>query len=218
MTIEDPVSGRRALASAGVRTGLAVVLALLTSPHSAGAQGLMPGLRGGGGVDVTGGGVFSAQLEFTELGSSNSVRVGVMGVGGAHLIDEYTLVHSEREYAYREATRIWSVALVANYLLGYSMGATGPYVALGLGLGPQWVDWRLESAYGRAGEPLQGGGSFLEQDGLMLGTTLNAGLGLRLHDHFDVLAQALVLVAPSTDLREDLKLMPAFLLTTGISF
>jgi hypothetical protein len=42
------------------------------------------------------------------------------------------------------------------------------------------------------------------------------GLGFRVHRRLDLRAHALTLLTPSTEAREDLKLLWAFMLTTGL--
>jgi hypothetical protein len=195
-----------------------VLLVGLALPHAGWAQGVMVGLRGWGGVDLEGSTVYGGQIEVTDLGASHSVELAVAGIGATRLGEEYGVRHGEVSFPYREDTRVRSVAVTANLLIRHGSGVRGPYLVLGLGLGPQWVDWRLETEYNRLGTPLPGGGSFLEEERMVLGTLLSAGVGLRIHRHLDVRGQVLTMLVPSTKLREDLKLMPVFVLTTGVAF
>ena len=88
----------------------------------------------------------------------------------------------------------------------------------GLGLGPIDADWRAESTTDDAlGSPLAGGGSFATESGILVGSMGSAGLGMRLHSNVDVRAQALALVVPSTDAREDMKVVATFTLTAGLT-
>jgi hypothetical protein len=78
------------------------------------------------------------------------------------------------------------------------------------------VDWTHDSPTDATlGTPLPGGGSTEEEDRIMLGTVLNLGVGQRLHDRFDIRAQLSTLIIPPTEDREDLKLAPLLMLTTG---
>jgi len=43
-----------------------------------------------------------------------------------------------------------------------------------------------------------------------------AGLGMRLHRNVDVRAQAISLIVPSTDIREDMKIVGTLTFTAGI--
>ena len=54
-----------------------------------------------------------------------------------------------------------------------------------------------------------------EEDALLMGGLGSLGVGFRFHPRLDVRAYALMLLAPSTDTREDIKLLTTFLLTVG---
>jgi hypothetical protein len=210
---------------AAIRRG-ALVLAcaaafqVATSPTLSAQGAIALGIRGGVGVDRAGRTVYTGQLEVTEVGGSSSAQVALAGFD-ARWIDDRQVFDSRRlrSYDYHEEVRVRGGGVVASILPWHRRDEGGPYVALGLGVGPMIVDWRLESATDtRFATPLPGGGTFVEEEKVQLGSMLSVGLGLRVHRHVDFRAQTLALVVPSSDVREELKVVPTFTLTTGLSF
>jgi hypothetical protein len=89
---------------------------------------------------------------------------------------------------------------------------------VGLGLGPIDVDWRTDSPTDTSlGSPLAGGGSFRSEGRILVGSMGNAGIGMRVHRYVDVRAQGLLLIVPSTDAREDMKIVNTLTLTVGLT-
>jgi len=187
------------------------------APTSVGAQDLAAlGLRAGAGIDRGGEVVYDAQIDLTDLSGSPAVGLAFRGFGEVFASKSYESVRGSRTWQDQEEMRVWGVALMADFLFRHSRETRGPYVALALGVGPLWVQWRLESTDPGVGDPLPGGGGFLEEDGLTVGSMMSAGLGQRLHRRVDLRAQATAVLVPSTDQREDLALIPLFTLTTGV--
>jgi hypothetical protein len=162
--------------------------------------------------------VYAGQLEIVEFGSWSSVEVGISALEGGRA-EDYRADQGLRAHDYHEETHVRGLALTASLLLGHPpRDSRGPYLLFGLGLGPIDVDWRRDSATdGSLGSAIAGGGSFAAEGGILVGSMGNAGVGLRVHPHVDVRAQALTLVVPSTDAREDMKIVSALTLTAGIT-
>ena len=196
---------------------LVLVLAGAVAPMPTHAQSLAAfSVRGGAGVDTSGRTVYDAQIGLTDLSGSTNVEISVRGLGEAFSTRSYQTQRTSRTFDNTEELRVWGVGLMADFLFRHSMESRGPYFMLGLGVGPLWYAWSLESTDPRAGEPMPGGGSFVEEEGVSAGSLLSAGLGQRLHRRLDVRAQATLVLLPSTDLREELEVIPAFTLTAGI--
>jgi hypothetical protein len=195
--------------------GLALALSLASPSPLTAQRATTIGLRGGAGLDESRMWSFHGQLELTELGGSSSVQVALGAFATARATDDYRVPVLALVHEYREESRVWGVALLANYLARHA--SRGPYLVGGLGVGYLWVDWRLETTDARVGSPLPEGGSYLEEEGPTLSTLLNLGVGQRLHGHLDVRAQLLTTVVPSTEER-DLMLLPVLSFTTGIAF
>jgi hypothetical protein len=187
-------------------------------PHASSAQVVAVGLRGGGGWDSTGDRVYAGQLEIVEFGRWSSVEVGVSALEGG-TAEDYRRAQGLRTHDYHEETHVRGLALTASVLLWHPPRySRGPYLLFGLGVGPIDADWRAESATdGSLGSTMAGGGSFATDRGILVGSMGSAGLGMRVHRHVDVRAQALTLVVPSTETREDMKIVSAFTLTAGIT-
>jgi hypothetical protein len=119
---------------------------------------------------------------------------------------------------YHEDTRVRGAGPIASILIGHGpRDSRGPYVGLGLGIGVFDVNWHVESATDRfLGTARASGGSSRQEDSLLLGGLGSLGLGFRLHRRMDVRAQALTLMVPSTDTREDAKLLTVLLFTAGV--
>lgn len=208
----------RALSASHAAALLVALSPLAAADAVSGQAPFRLGLRAGAGLDRTGELAYGAQIELAEPGPSRSVAVAVGYFSG----------RSEKRYRrtaswggildeYRENMRVRGGALLATVLFRDAPGARGPYLVAGLGLGPLQVDWIRQSPTDRRlGSPRPEGGSAVWEERLMLGTVLNVGMGQRLHDRFDVRAQLSTLVVPSTDVREDLELVPTLVLTTGV--
>src|SRR5688572_16472244 len=176
----------------------AIVLLGLSVPSVASAQGVGGVLRAGVGVDANGGSVLGGQVALIDFGQSSSVELAIHAFS-ASSADEYRT----DPHDYHEDTRVRGVGLVGSVLVGHGpRESRGPYLALGLGLGPMDVDWRAESPTDRfLGTPNATGGSFGEEHRVLLGGLSTVGLGLRLHPRVDVRTQMLTLLAPPTDKR-----------------
>ena len=196
------------------------MLALLAVavPHASAAQVLGAGLRGGAGWDGTGETVYVGQLEIVEFGRWSSVEVGISAFEGA-VTEDYNRVSGFRAHGYREETLVRGLALTGSLLLSHApKDSRGPYLLVGLGLGPIDVDWRTDSPTDTGlGTPLSGGGSFRSEDRILWGSMGNAGIGMRVHRSVDVRAQGLALVVPSTNAREDMKIVTTLTLTAGLT-
>jgi hypothetical protein len=194
-----------------------LVLGGVVLPHAASAQ-VGAGLRGGAGWDLDGESVYAGQLELVEFGQWSSVEVGLSALDGGRT-SSYQGQRGFLTHDYREAMQVRGLALTAGLLLAHApKDSRGPYLLLGLGLGPIDVDWRTESPTDPAlRSPAPGGGSFTAEAGIMVGSMGAAGLGVRLHRNVDVRAQATSLIVPSTDLREDMKIIGALTFTAGIT-
>jgi hypothetical protein len=193
---------------------LVLVVAGAVTPGSAHAQSLAAfGVRGGVGVDSSGKLVYDAQIGLTDLSGSTNVEVAIRGLGEAFSTRSYQTQRASLTFDNDEELSVWGIGLTADFLFGH---ASGTYWMLGLGVGPLWYAWRLESTDPRVGEPLPEGGGFLEEEGVSVGSFLSAGVGQRLHRRVDLRAGATLVLLPSTDLREELETIPAFTLTAGI--
>jgi hypothetical protein len=201
---------------------MSLALALpLGSPHAVWAQGVGTVLRAGAGVDSQGGLVFGGQIALVDFGASSSVEMALAAFEG-RLVEDYSgeepgpIVAIQHDY--HEDTRARGAGLIGSLLIGHGpRDSRGPYIALGLGIGALDVDWRVESPTARdLGPARPTGGSMREEHGLLPGGLGNVGLGFRLHRRLDLRAQALTLMAPSTDARENLKLLTVFTLTAGV--
>lgn len=191
----------------------------LLVPDVSAAQGLGAGLRGGAGWDTTGERVWAGQLEIVEFGRWSSVEVGISAFEGG-IVEDYARTVEHRTHDYHEETRVRGLALTASLLLAHAPeNSRGPYALLGLGLGPIDVDWRAYSPtdLGLA-SPRAEGGSFATENGILAAPMASAGLGVRIHRHADVRAQGLAFLVPSTDAREDMKVVAALTFTTGLIF
>jgi hypothetical protein len=200
-------------------SGSTSILLLLAAalPHAASAQ-IGVGLRGGAGWDGDGETVYAGQLELIEFGRWSSVEVGLSALEGGRT-ERYQGQTGFITHDYREALQLRGLALTAGLLLGHApKDSRGPYLLLGLGLGPIDVDWRSDSATDPGlGSPSAGGGSFVTEARMIPGAMGTAGLGLRLHRNLDVRAQGTSLIVPSTDIREDMKIVGTLTLTAGIT-
>jgi hypothetical protein len=194
------------------------ILALLgiALPHAASAQ-IGAGLRGGAGWDRDGETVYAGQLEIVEFGRWSSVEVGLSALDGGST-RSYQGQTGFLTHEYQEAMQVRGLALTAGLLLAHApKDSGGPYVLLGLGLGPIDVDLRTDSPTDTTlGSPSAGGGSFTAEAGILVGSMGTAGLGMRLHRNVDVRAQAISLIVPSTDIREDMKIVGTLTFTAGI--
>jgi len=197
--------------------GLAFVCLGAVPPAPGGAQSLAAfGVRGGAGIDAGGRMVYDAQLGLADLSGSPAVEVAIRGLGEAFSTRSYETRRASLTFENYEEIRVWGIGLMADFLFRHSMESRGPYLMLGLGVGPLWYRGRLESTDPRVGEPLPTGGGFLEEEGVSVGSLLSAGLGQRLHRRVDLRAQATLMLLPSTDQREELELISMFTLTAGI--
>jgi hypothetical protein len=196
---------------------LFLVLLGVALPHAGTAQ-IGAGLRGGAGWDGDGERVYAGQLELVEFGQWASVEVGISALEGGRT-GSYQRQREFITHAYHDEMRVRGLAVTAGLLLAHGpMDSRGPYVLLGLGLGPIDVDWRTDSSTDPTlGSPSAGGGSFAAEAGILVGSMGTAGLGLRIHRNVDVRAQAISLVVPSTDLREEMKIVGTLTFTAGIT-
>ncbi|MGE0157934.1 MAG: hypothetical protein AB7T31_00905 [Gemmatimonadales bacterium] len=190
----------------------------LLAPHAVAAQALGGGVRGGAGWDTRGERVYMGQLEIIEFGQWSSVEVGISALGGG-TAEDYQTVRDLRTHDYHEETRVRGLTLTASLLLAHApKDSRGPYLLFGLGLGPIDVDWRADSPTDvTLGSPRPGGGSVRTEDGVMVGTMGTAGIGMRVHRWVDLRAQGLTLLVPSTDLREDMKVVATLTFTAGLT-
>ena len=200
---------------------LALVFVSLCLPNALSGQELGVGIRVGAGIDGEGS-VVGGQVELVDFGTSSSVELA-LAVFGARLVEDYRDIVDGGPFGpithdYHESTRVRGAGLIASILIGQGpRDSRGPYLAVGLGLGPFDVDWHIESpTYTFLGSPRPAGGSIREQHRPILGGLGSLGLGLRIHRRLDVRAQALTLMAPTTDARRDLKLIATYTLTAGV--
>jgi hypothetical protein len=186
-------------------------------PHAGSAQ-VGVGLRGGAGWDGAGEAVYAAQLELIEFGRWSSVEVGISAFEGGKTAS-YQRARGFIMHEYRDDMQVRGLALTAGLLLAHApKDSRGPYLLLGLGLGPIDVDWRSDSPTDPALQsPSPGGGSFTAEAGMLVGSMGSAGLGMRLHRNVDVRAQALSLIVPSTDTREELKIVATLTFSAGVA-
>jgi hypothetical protein len=178
-------------------------------------------LRAGAGVDSQGERVLGGQVGLVDFGSSSSVEIA-LALFEARLVQDYIGftpgVIGPDEHEYHEDTRVRGAGPIASILIGHGpRDSRGPYLALGLGVGVFDVDWRVESPTDRnLGSPRPPGGSMREQKALLPGGLGSAGVGYRLHRRVDLRVQALTLMAPSTNEREDAKFLTSLMLTAGV--
>jgi len=177
------------------------------------------GIRAGAGTGGSGETVFVGQIEVSELAGLNSVELAVAGLlGGRSIENTRAIDRFNATHEYREDTGVVGIELTTNYLFRHAMEASGPYFLVGLGVGAYRVDWSFASPTDRRlGTPLTGGGSSRAQEQTLLGSMVNVGVGLRLHQHVDVRAMLRAMLLPGSDQR-DLKLIPAVAATAGFGF
>jgi len=205
-----------------IRSAVLLIALVVSLAHAADAQGLSPVLRGGAGVDSAGRGVFGGQIGLVDFGSSSSVEFAV-ALFEARLAEDYVGLlpgpfGNDVPHENHEDTRVRGVGPLASVLIGDGpRGSRGPYLAVGLGLGAFDSVWNVESPTANGlGNARPGGGSMRTEERLLLGGLASLGLGLRVHRRLDVRAQALTLMTPSTDERENAKLLATFMLTAGV--
>ena len=201
---------------------VALLFLSLCVPCGISAQGFGVVLRAGAGIDSAGGRVLGGQIELVDFGASSSVEMA-LAVFEGRLVEDYrvaapTSLGFDVPHDYHEETQVRGAGAIATILIGHGpRDSRGPYVALGLGLGALDVDWHVESPTDRfLGSARPNGGSTRQEDGLLLGGLGSLGLGFRVHRRLDVRAHALTLMTPSTDTREEIKLVTTFMLTAGV--
>jgi hypothetical protein len=192
------------------------------SPYAARAQGIAPVLRAGAGLDSEGESVLGGQIGIVDFGTSSAVEIA-LAFFEARLVEDYggrapNRFGEDEPHQYHEDTEVRGVGPLASLLAGDGpRGSRGPYLALGLGVGAFQVDWHVVSPTdGALGAAQPGGGSLREESVLLPGGLGSVGLGYRVHRRLDLRAHALTLLTPSTNTREDLKLLSAFMLTAGL--
>lgn len=201
---------------------VAILFLSLSLPCAISGQGFDAVLRAGAGIDSGGGRVLGGQFGIVDFGASNSVEMVLTLFEGRLAEDHSVLVRTssgrDEPYDYHEETRVRGAGAIASILIGHGpRDSRGPYVALGLGLGAFGVDWHIESLTDRfLGSARPTGGSLREEDVLLLGGLGSLGLGFRVHRRLDVRAHALTMMTPSTDSREDLKLVTNIMLMAGV--
>ena len=201
------------------RWALAVVCLALASTFADGvaAQGLGGGIRGGLGVDRMGETVFGGQVELVDFGRTSSVELALAATHGSQIEDYRRSQRGSRLHEYHEETRAVAIGVLANWLIRNSQASRGLYVVLGLGISTFDVDWRVESPTDvNLGTPGASGGSYDTEQDLTFGSTLNVGVGVRIARRVDIRMQALTMLVPSTDKREDMKVLPALTLALGL--
>jgi len=174
------------------------------------------GIRGGAGLVSGGRPAYAAQIEVVDMAGGSSVEVAVTGWAGLDLTREYRASGLLDGEAYSESLSLWGGGVMANFLWGHSRRSFGPYALIGIGLGPVWFDWRVDSTDPRFGTPAAGGGSLRAEERMMVSSFLSLGIGQRLLGRFDVRAQGLLILVPSTTLREQIMKVPLLTLTSGI--
>lgn len=171
------------------------------------------GARVGIGTDVSGGIAYGGQLNYTMPQNDNSLELGLTFFGGSFEEDSDNGVNT-----YHEETDVLVLAGMVNYLFRHSMDNGGVYFLAGGGGGAFSVDWREESPTDTSlGSPLAGGGSFQEEDAVAGGLILNAGIGYRLSEKFDLRFQVPTFFIASGDTR-DSQVVPTFTITAGYTF
>ncbi len=200
---------------------IAVICLALALPQAAWSQGLGAGLRAGAGIDAQGEPVLGGQIELVDFGTSSSVELAVAVFEG-RLVEDYRVL-TDNGIAlvpddYHEDTRVRGAGPIASLLVGQGpRDSRGPYLAVGLGLGVFAVEWHVESPTDDSlGTLRPSGGSVRAEDAVLLGALGNLGLGFRIHRRLDLRAHALTLMTPSTDAREDAKLLTTFMITAGV--
>lgn len=207
--------GRAAGPTSWMLAAALLLAPLASAPLSAQGRTVF-GIRGGAGIGTAGQAVYGGQIEIVDIDGTGSVELAITGWGGARTTSDYEMESRSVMHRYHEDMRVWGFGVLGSYLWRDSGATAGPYVALGLGLGPLWVDWRADSTDPRFGTPAPDGGSFRVEEGVRPGSLLLFGIGQRLHERFDLRAQVLTLLVPSSKVREDAKLVPLFTLTSGI--
>ena len=171
------------------------------------------GARVGVGTDISGGIAYGVQLNYTLLQDENSVEFGLTFFGGSFEEDREEAIHS-----YREETDLLVFGGMVNYLFRHAMDSGGLYFLAGAGAGAFSVDWREESLTDPSlGMPLPGGGTFQEEDAVAGGLILNAGIGNRFSEKFDLRFQVPTFFIGSGDVRDN-QVVPTFTITAGYNF
>jgi hypothetical protein len=212
VTARVPRRGVRAVTTA------TLVLVWLALPTESTAQGLGGGLRIGAGVDTAGRVAYGVQLELIEFGTSSSFELALHAFGATR-VENYEFYYFSTLRQYHEESRLRGLGIIANLLARHARESSGPYLVLGVGLGPLEVDWRVESATDPTmSTPLPNGGSFDAEKRRTVGSLVNLGIGWRIDRRLDLRAQILTALASPTDVREDLKIVPAATLSVGIGY
>ncbi len=129
-------------------------------------------MRVGVGTDVTLGVAFGGGVNHRWPAGAGHAEVGPV------LFYSHSEETTEEFHTYEETTDLVAVGVMANYLVGYTPGASAPFLVAGLGLAGMNVAWEERSATDVSlGTPLAGGGSMQSEEGAAGGSVVNVGVG-----------------------------------------
>ena len=171
------------------------------------------GLRGGLGMDISGGLAFGAAGNYQIDLDGSVAELGINLFGGGYKDEETSGLHT-----YTETTSLLLFGVMANYLFNYQPGVGGPFFVAGAGLAAVSVSWTEESATDTSlGTPLPGGGSKQTVDAFAGGSALNLGGGYLFENGVDVrfeIPTILIFGGPG----RSASVVPTFTITGGYRF
>lgn len=131
------------------------------------------GLRGGLGMDISGGLAYGLGGNYQLDVQGNVAELGLHFYGSNSSSSKTTTFHT-----YNETTGLLVFGVLANYLLNYTPGTPGMFFVGGVGLAAINVSWTEESATDTSlGTLLPGGGSKQSVDAFAGGSVINLGIG-----------------------------------------
>ena len=198
-------------------TFLFLTLVCFAAPSTADAEGGPvlpgPGIRGGVGMDLSGGLAFGGGFSYTKPIEHNALELSMMLYAGSSEEDSNNGFND-----YHEETKLKVFVVTANYFMGYGNPSSAVFLIAGFGAGGFSVEWSEESATDTSlGIPLPGGGSRSEEDGSSGGTLFNLGIGRRVNEKFDIRLEStnfLIFSAPG----EASAVVPTLTLTAALRF
>ncbi len=140
------------------------------------------GLRGGLGMDISGGFAYGIGVNYQLKLGSDVAELGINLYGNSYKEDSTSGIHT-----YTETTNLLVFGFLANYLFNYSPDNPGMFFVSGLGLAAINVDWIEESETDTSlGTPLPGGGSKQEVEASAGGSIINLGIGYLFESGLDM--------------------------------
>jgi hypothetical protein len=172
------------------------------------------GLRGGIGTDINLGLAFGGGVNYMLENVGNSP----LELGAVLYYSHATETSNNGFNDYHETTNVTVFGMLANYLIGYKVGAPGMFVLGGFGLGVMNVYWEEWSPTDESlGELLPEGGSRMDDGGLAAGSVLNLGGGMAFSNGADLRFEIPVILVFG-EYGEASAVVPTFTITAGMRF